>query len=302
MTETMIGLGESLKNRRRQKNYTLEMVGRETKISQRFLRALEDEKWAEFPAKVYLEGFLRQYANFLGLDGEDFVKKWREAQAQPDVPALTRVSSSHRTESDETDKLFRPEFLFLGAIVIFLVALYFFTSRMERSGSRSAEEPSSAVSTQQETAVPAATHSNELQVYAKKAVWMRVWADQRVRFEGIIPRESRKTWPGMTSFRVQFADAGALDVAVNGLALSPSREGEIVWFSTHSAATELPVSTDTSSSAPGQQFPRPLSGGTGGAVRRAPAMEPAQTTPSSSQPASEPARRRLSEPAGGTPR
>ncbi len=68
---TSTGLGESLRNRRRQKNYTLEMVSQETRISTRFLRALEEEKWQEFPAKVYMEGFLKKYAQFLALDGDD---------------------------------------------------------------------------------------------------------------------------------------------------------------------------------------------------------------------------------------
>src|SRR4051812_41789662 len=98
---TPIGIGEALKNRRRQKNYTLEMVAQETRISSRFLRALEEEKWAEFPAKVYLEGFMRHYGNFLGLDGEDFVKKWREAQAKNEKPALTRVSSTHSVQAEQ---------------------------------------------------------------------------------------------------------------------------------------------------------------------------------------------------------
>ncbi len=278
---TPIGLGEALKTRRRQKNYTLEMVSQETRISTRFLRALEEEKWAEFPAKVYLEGFLRHYGSFLGLDGEDFVKKWREAQAKSEKPALTRVSSTHSVESEEeaaSKSAFRPELIFLGALIIFLGALYFVTARLERSRSHQAAEIAPVATVNAPPPVPV---SAELEVYANKSVWLRVWADHRVRFEGILPREGRKSWTGLSSFRIQSANVKFLDVTVNGnpIAASLEKPDEFVWSSTQAVTTELTPPATMETGAAVTPIRSLSSNSTGFIRRRAPAPPAVEQAP-----------------------
>ena len=47
-----------------------------TKIRAKYLRALEDENFEELPAATYVKGFLRTYADYLGLDGQLYVDEY----------------------------------------------------------------------------------------------------------------------------------------------------------------------------------------------------------------------------------
>jgi len=61
-------IGEMLRAAREQKKLTIEEVNRETKISVQTLESLEQDDFDSFPSETYLKGFLRGYADFLGLD------------------------------------------------------------------------------------------------------------------------------------------------------------------------------------------------------------------------------------------
>ena len=57
-----------LQRARQARGLTLEEVERDTRISHRYLQALENENFGLLPAPVYARGFLRTYARYLGLE------------------------------------------------------------------------------------------------------------------------------------------------------------------------------------------------------------------------------------------
>src|SRR5437773_2412912 len=61
-------LGEILLMARQSKGIELERAARDTKIRARYLAALESGEFRELPGAVYTKGFLRNYAQYLGLD------------------------------------------------------------------------------------------------------------------------------------------------------------------------------------------------------------------------------------------
>jgi len=71
-----------------------------TKIRAKYLRALEDEHFAVLPAQPYIKGFLRTYADFLGLDGQLYVDEYnsRFVVDGADETPLRRVSPRARRE------------------------------------------------------------------------------------------------------------------------------------------------------------------------------------------------------------
>jgi cytoskeleton protein RodZ len=68
MGGAVAGIGEALRSTRERKGLSIDQVAQETRISPRFLEALEAEQFNELPAPVYVRGFLRSYANFLQLE------------------------------------------------------------------------------------------------------------------------------------------------------------------------------------------------------------------------------------------
>lgn len=66
-------LGETLQHARMARGVTLEEAERTTRISRRYLEALENENFGLLPAPVYARGFLRTYARYLGLEPADLL-------------------------------------------------------------------------------------------------------------------------------------------------------------------------------------------------------------------------------------
>ncbi len=70
-------IGETLTEARRRAGLDLATVADRTKIRSRYLEALEGERWDELPSRAYGKGFLRTYAELLGLDAETLVDEYR---------------------------------------------------------------------------------------------------------------------------------------------------------------------------------------------------------------------------------
>ena len=79
----MADIGITLRNGRVQRGLTIEQVAQETRISPRFLEALEAEAFDELPAPVYVRGFLRSYANFLNLDATPLLERLAATSSTP---------------------------------------------------------------------------------------------------------------------------------------------------------------------------------------------------------------------------
>lgn len=63
-------IGRFLEQKRKERGLSLEEVEQATKIRKRYLAGLERDDYAVLPDAVYARGFLKTYANYLGLDGE----------------------------------------------------------------------------------------------------------------------------------------------------------------------------------------------------------------------------------------
>jgi len=66
----LAGIGDTLRSTREHRGLSIEQVAQDTRISARFLEALEAEHFEELPAPVYVRGFLRSYANYLKIDAQ----------------------------------------------------------------------------------------------------------------------------------------------------------------------------------------------------------------------------------------
>src|SRR5512139_1740026 len=68
----MDSIGEKLRRERLRQNLDLAQVANETRIDRRFLEAIEAEEWGRLPGKFFINSFVRQYADALGLDAVEF--------------------------------------------------------------------------------------------------------------------------------------------------------------------------------------------------------------------------------------
>jgi hypothetical protein len=72
----MFEIGTSLREARLRQALDFPEIEQATKIRSKYLRALEDEQFDVLPAQTYVKGFLRSYAEYLGLDGQLYVDEY----------------------------------------------------------------------------------------------------------------------------------------------------------------------------------------------------------------------------------
>lgn len=84
-------LGSLLTRAREARGLTLEDAERDTRISRRYLQALEAEQFEVIPAPVYARGFLRSYAQYLGLDPQEALAMF----PREDEPEYQRAAEAH---------------------------------------------------------------------------------------------------------------------------------------------------------------------------------------------------------------
>ena len=88
----MFDIGSSLREARLRQGLDFPALEERTKIRSKYLRALEEESFDILPAPTYVKGFLRSYAEALGLDGQPFVDEYNSRFAVGDEDVLVRAT------------------------------------------------------------------------------------------------------------------------------------------------------------------------------------------------------------------
>jgi hypothetical protein len=85
-------IGNSLREARLRQQLELPELEQQTKIRSKYLKALEDEQFDVLPAPTYIRGFLRSYADALGLEGQLYVDEYnsRFITGDEDIPLRPR--------------------------------------------------------------------------------------------------------------------------------------------------------------------------------------------------------------------
>jgi len=88
-------IGTSLREARLRQGLDFPELEQGTKIRAKYLRALEDEQFDVLPAQTYVKGFLRSYAEYLGLDGQLYVDEYnsRFVVGEEEQPSRPRRSA-----------------------------------------------------------------------------------------------------------------------------------------------------------------------------------------------------------------
>lgn len=73
MSTDMKAIGEMFRQRRKELNYSLKEIENATSIRANYLQAIEEWKMERLISPIYAQGFIKQYAVYLGLDGEKII-------------------------------------------------------------------------------------------------------------------------------------------------------------------------------------------------------------------------------------
>ncbi|WP_041695131.1 helix-turn-helix domain-containing protein [Alicyclobacillus acidocaldarius] len=98
-------LGQILRARRESLGLSVEDIEERTKIRKRYIEALESGQWDVLPGRVYARGFVRSYAEVLGLDGSELLEKYVDGgEAGSSEPGVRAEPSSQTSENRAADR------------------------------------------------------------------------------------------------------------------------------------------------------------------------------------------------------
>lgn len=92
--------GEILRRERERKNLTVKDIEEGTSIRSAYIEALENGEISKLPGEVYARGFLKNYANFLGLDAESLLREFA-AEISPET-SIEEISESNKAEEKKS--------------------------------------------------------------------------------------------------------------------------------------------------------------------------------------------------------
>lgn len=115
-------VGQILKEEREKKFYTLDEVEKVTKIRKELLQALEAGQYQKLPPPTFVQGFIKNYGRFLGLNSEKLLAVFRREFSENKNPPRVMESFSHPPE----DKKFRITPARVVATVVFSLIIIFF--------------------------------------------------------------------------------------------------------------------------------------------------------------------------------
>jgi cytoskeleton protein RodZ len=214
--------GTWLRRQREAREISLREIAERTKISMRYLQAMEDDRFEVLPAPVFAKGFLREYARYVGLSPDDVVNHYLSVQ-QPQAHVDGDVGHRERRPLASWPRWL--PLLLATALLLGLAALLALLSdrwRQHRAGAAESRPPIVApLATPVPPApqVPAAPPSAPLEVTVdfNQECWVEAVIDGGSRRAEM--REQGESMQIEASQSVVFAklgNAAAVDIQVNG--------------------------------------------------------------------------------------
>jgi cytoskeleton protein RodZ len=230
--------GEQLRREREMRGVSIEEVSEATRISTRFLQALEEEQWERLPGGIFNRGFIRSVARYLGLDEEALVAEY--ALATDDRPQVAVWVDGPARPRHRLGPWLLVFLLVVGAAGWFVYQRFGADLREWLAGTApaSAAEPAAvpAVAAEPEAAGPAAVPALpppdpatalELKIEAGRPTRVTVSADGQVVFDERMEAGQSQTFHAREQFEVAAANSGAVLIELNGQTQPPlGRPGE----------------------------------------------------------------------------
>jgi cytoskeleton protein RodZ len=254
--------GFYLQSKRVARGLTLAQLSQETRIREEILRYIEAEAHAQLPDPVFVRGFLRAYAEAVGVEPQEALRRYSQRQAVQRRLPTSGLDTAHPAESF---------WLKLGVSLaaIFLIAgiaLFVEHWRQQRSlpaapgpameaspapataaapaqtsealpepAAARAPSPSPATQPAPEAAAappvsrPAPTPQYKLVIHANEATWLKIIADAEPAREILLQADETVAVEAVSAFNLLIGNAGGVDLTLNGQPVTvPGRTGQVV--------------------------------------------------------------------------
>lgn len=261
--ETSKSVGTLLREAREAKGLSLEAVEADTNIRGLFLQYLEAEEYDKTPGEFFVKGAIRNYGNYLGLDGLKLVNMYKASKAgqslhEVEAHGIREAKNvtmklqlkDKRDIGSGTGKIEMPSmsnisWLQVGAGVAALVvmgALYFAVPAVINWSKGLSKAPVATTAPASKAATPQTTPVADklvLELSASSACWLEVRGDGKLLAETTLTAGMKQTFEAKDKLVVKFGNIGAVNIKVNGKDMNaPGEHGVMTKVYTRTNLTE----------------------------------------------------------------
>jgi cytoskeletal protein RodZ len=217
-------LGDYLRHLREQQALSLDDVASLTKVPARMLNAIEEGKLEPLPEPVYTKGFIKRYADALGLNGSEFASVFPTAQL---------FTAKRQFWGELPAPQLKPIHLYLFYIVVIILAVTGLSQMVDRSAQQAIvptpEKPATSnkpvgsanEKTPDKVALVSMNDAKNSSEPVKVGLnvtsdsWVRVMVDGKKDFEGMLSQGTQRTWTAKQEIVLRAGNAGGVLVAYN---------------------------------------------------------------------------------------
>lgn len=219
--ENIENLGQYLKNIREERKISLAQVAQELKTKLEFIQAIESNDFDKFPAPTYVKGFLGSYARYLELDPDQLITKYNENYTKVVKQELVLKGKDIPHVGLKINKnkliLWLPVAV-ISILIITLGTLWIFRSIKSKPAKRKTtalrEKTTKIIPKKLKLTTPITTPM-ELRAFTTDTVWMRVYIDKKLIFEGILVKDEEKNWQAKKEFKLRVGNPAKLNLTLN---------------------------------------------------------------------------------------
>lgn len=251
----MGAFGDRLRREREMRGITLDEITESTKISRRHLEALEGEHFDQLPGGVFNKGFVRAYARFLGIDGDQAVADYSAATNEQPEPEDKFPLEIHEEPKRHLSprRSYLPLAFAIAALVGVLVGYMVWTKSRPHGAGPAAEishqaTPAATIEPPVTSPAPAASSAPPasettpasspsqptqaapekpvkpekvfvVQIKAKEDSWVSIVADGKSVMERVLAADKKKKIKAGKTLVLRTGNAGGIEVTFNGVSL-----------------------------------------------------------------------------------
>ncbi len=218
-------IGNKLKAARLKKGRTIDAVNQETRMSKKFITAMEEDRFEEIPSGSYLRSFLKGYCEYLDIDFNElgFVEESQTVFADEQTKNLSETSENLKSVAshfsfalDENTR----NIVIVSVIAILVVAGLFLKHGVNaQRKSLVQKEAVKAVNAQvpaEPKPVLARKGESFLVINALKPNHLVVSVDGNIKFRGLVSTGAKQTWWAKREFILWTSSSSALGVSLDG--------------------------------------------------------------------------------------
>ena len=218
--EQLKEIGAQLRQLRQEQSISTEEVAAKTFIPSRLLKALEEGQPERLPEPVFIQGFIRRYADALDLDGAAL------ANSFPANFLPTQLDTSSKEVPLATFRTVPLYAVYIFLMTIAASGLFFLVKRPQAVKPTPQNKTSVAVQPektlrQSVRSTPSTPKASTLALPIQVAVslkdesWIQVMVDGKTEFEGILTKGDQKNWTAKKHLTLVAGNAGAVLISSN---------------------------------------------------------------------------------------